>query len=243
MPRTPGVNHWRFGDEGLDTERVYGRMLVGMDRPLLVRRAITLSLASIVVNAITGGSAVVAAVSSGSLALLGFGFDAVIDSVASVALFWRFRIERSSPARAERVERIAETIMGAVLLTLAAYLAVMSVRALLEGGHPQPTTIGTTLLVVSVLVLPPLARAKYLVARRLDSGALRADSLLTAVTSVLALIAIAGLLLSSVFAIRWADAVGALVVAAILAREGRSSFAVRHKIGAPDSETSRRGHA
>lgn len=89
-------------------------MLLGMDRPLLVRRAITLSLASIVVNAITGGIAVIAALSSGSLALLGFGFDAVIDSVASVALVWRFRIERSSAARAERVERIAETIIGAV---------------------------------------------------------------------------------------------------------------------------------
>lgn len=119
----------------------------------------------------------------------------------------------------------------------------MSLRALLEGARPEPTTIGTALLVLSVVILPPLARAKYLVARRLDSGALRADSLLTAMTSVLAVIALAGLVLSSAFAIGWADAVGALVVAVILAREGRSSFAVRHKIGGADSEATRRGHA
>ena len=200
-----------------------------MDRSDLLRRAILLSVASIVLNAITGGVAVVAALSSGSLVLLGFGFDAVIDSAASVALVWRFRIERSSPARAERVERLAETVIGAVLLLLAGYLAVMSVRALLQGDHPEPTTIGSALLVASVVLLPPLARAKYLVARQLDSGALRADSLLTAMTSLLAVIALVGLVLSSAFGIGWADAVGALAVTVILVREGRSSFAARNR--------------
>ena len=202
-----------------------------MERPALVRRAIGLSVASIVVNAMTGSIAVVAALSSGSLALLGFAFEAVIDSAASVALVWRFRIERTSPSRAERVERIAEASVGAVLLLLAGFLAVMSVRALAERGRPEPTTLGIALLVVSVVVLPPLARAKYVVARQLDSGALRADSLLTALTSALAAIALVGLVLSSTFGIGWADAVAALLVAAILAREGRSSVAVRHRIG------------
>jgi divalent metal cation (Fe/Co/Zn/Cd) transporter len=200
-----------------------------VDRSDLLRRAVQLSVASIVINAITGGVAVVAALSSGSLALLGFGFDAVIDSAASIALVWRFRIERSSPERAERVERLAETTIGAVLLLLAGYLAVMSVRALLQGIHPEATTIGVALLVGSAVLLPPLARAKYLVARQLDSGALRADSLLTAMTSLLAVIALVGLVLSGAFRIGWADAVGALAVTAILAREGRSSFAVRRR--------------
>lgn len=200
-----------------------------MDRHALLRRAILLSVASIALNAFMGSIAVVAAMSSGSLALLGFGFDAVIDSAASVALVWRFRIERASPHRAERVEQIAETIIGAVLLLLAAYLAIMSVRALLDGTHPEPTPIGTALLVASVVLLPPLARAKYLVARQLDSGALRADSLLTGMTSLLAVIALAGIALSTTLGIGWGDAVGALLVALILAREGRSSFAVRHQ--------------
>ena len=202
-----------------------------MERPALVRRAIGLSVASIVLNAMTGSIAVVAALSSGSLALLGFAFEAVIDSAASVAIVWRFRIERTSPSRAEQVERIAEASVGAVLLLLAGFLAVMSVRALAERGRPEPTTLGIALLVVSVVVLPPLARAKYVVARQLDSGALRADSLLTAMTSALAVIALVGLVLSSTFGIGWADAVAALLVAAILAREGRSSVAVCHRIG------------
>jgi divalent metal cation (Fe/Co/Zn/Cd) transporter len=200
-----------------------------MDRSDLLRRATLLSVASIALNALMGGIAVVAALSSGSLALLGFGFDAMIDSAASVALVWRFRIETTAPHRAERVEQIAETVIGAVLLLLAAYLAIMSVRALFEGTHPEPTLIGAALLGASVVLLPPLARAKYVVARRLGSGALRADSLLTAMTSLLAVIALAGLVLVIALGVGWADAVGALAVAVVLAREGRSSFAVRHQ--------------
>lgn len=198
-----------------------------MDRTTLVRRAIWLSIASIVVNAVTGGIAVVVAASSGSLVLLGFAFDAVIDSAASVALVWRFRIEGSEPDRAARVERTAETVIGAILLVLAGYLVVMSVRALLLGSRPEPTTIGSALLLVSILLLPPLARAKFVTAKRLGSGALRADSLLTAMTSVLALIALVGLVLSGSLAVHWADAVGALVVALVLAREGRAAFGAR----------------
>ena len=207
-----------------------------MDRPALLARAIRLSFASIALNAVMGGLAIGAALLSGSLALLGFGLEAVIDSAASVALVWRFRTERSSPDRAERVERAAETVIGAVLLLFAAYLAVLSVRAIAVGEHPEPTTVGLMLLIASVVLLPPLARAKYVVARDLGSGALRADSLLTAITALLAVIALAGLVLSSAFGLGWADAVGALVVALILAREGRSSFAVRNRVGKAGQE-------
>jgi divalent metal cation (Fe/Co/Zn/Cd) transporter len=203
-----------------------------VERTQLVRRAIRLSLASILLNAILGGIAVAAALLSGSLALLGFGFEAMIDSAASVALVWRFRIERSSPESAERVERIAETILGGVLVAVAGYLAVMAVRALALGLHPEPTTVGTVLLLVSVLMLPPLARAKYETARLLGSGALRADSILTGLTALLGLVALIGLVLSTSFGLHWVDAVGALVVAGVLAREGWASLTARNRIAA-----------
>jgi hypothetical protein len=79
-----------------------------LNRDQLVSRAIRLSVLSIVLGAAMGATAIVAALTGGSLSLLGSGFDAVVDSTASFALVWRFAIEARQPHRAERVQKIAE---------------------------------------------------------------------------------------------------------------------------------------
>lgn len=193
-------------------------------RERLLRRAIALSVLSIVINGLAGGTAIVVGLTSGSLSLLGFGFDAAIDSAASVALVWRFSIETRQPHRAERVEQIAESIVGAVLLVFAVYLGWNALHALIDQTHPQATVAGTILLLFSLVLLPPLALVKYRVARAMASGALRADSLLTGIAALLALVSLAGLGLAEGFGLTWADAVGALVVTAILVREGWTSL-------------------
>ena len=189
-----------------------------------LRRALALSAISVAWSGIAGSIGIYGAISGGSLALLGFGVDAVIDSAASVALIWRFLVETRQPERAHRVERIAERVVGVALVALALYLAAGSLRSLAAHADPQVLPASLALLIASVLVLPPLAFAKYRVAARLGSGALRADSVLTAVAAVLALITLASLVLSSVFGLWWADAVAALIVAAIVVREGWGSL-------------------
>jgi divalent metal cation (Fe/Co/Zn/Cd) transporter len=189
-----------------------------------LRRAVALSVLSIVINGIAGGAATVVGLGSGSLSLLGFGFDAAIDAVASMALVWRFSIEAREPPRAERVERMAEGIVGSILIVLAVYLGLSAIRALITASHPEPTIVSTALLVFSVVALPPVAIAKYRVARNLASGALRADSVLTGVAALLALIGLVALWMSDAFGLTWADAIGALIGAAILIREGSGSL-------------------
>lgn len=193
-----------------------------MDRDRLLNRAVLLSVASIGVSAIVGTAAVVVALATESLSLLGFGADAVIDSAASVVLVWRFRTEVRQPHRADRIEEVAERLVGGVLLVLAAYLAVSAVNALLTGSHPDISLPRTLLLVVGIVALPPLAIAKHRAASALGSAALRADSILTAVAGALAGIGLVAIALSEV--VPWGDAVGALVVAAIVGREGLSAL-------------------
>jgi divalent metal cation (Fe/Co/Zn/Cd) transporter len=193
-------------------------------RPVDLRRALALSAISVAWSGIAGSIGIYGALSGGSLALLGFGVDAIIDSAASVALIWRFLVETRQPERAHRVERIAERVVGVALVALALYLAAGSLRSLAAHADPQVSAASLALLVASVLVLPPLAFGKYRVAARLGSGALRADSVLTGVAAGLALITLASLVLSSVFGLWWADAVAALIVAAIAVREGWGSL-------------------
>jgi divalent metal cation (Fe/Co/Zn/Cd) transporter len=191
-----------------------------------LRRAVALSALSIAWSGVAGSLAIYAAVASGSLSLLGFGVDAVIDAVASAALIWRFTGESRRPEHAHRFERTAERMVGLALMALALYLAFGSVRSLAVQSHPEPTSASVALLLASAVVLPLLAAAKFRVAARLGSGALRADGVLTAAAALLAFISLASLVASSALGLWWADAVAALIVAVIVLREGWSSLAL-----------------
>lgn len=195
-----------------------------MNRERLLERAFLLSAVSVAISGVAGGFAVAVGLASGRLSLLGFGFDAAIDAVASVVLLWRFRIEARHPARAERAERLAERVVGGVLIVLGLYLGISTIQALVGDSHPASTPIGLAISLVSVILLPPLSLAKSRVAASLGSRALRADSILTAVAAALALIALAGFAATEWLGITWADAVGGLVIAVVLLREGASAF-------------------
>jgi divalent metal cation (Fe/Co/Zn/Cd) transporter len=194
------------------------------DRGTDLRYAIGLSVLSILWSGIVGSIAVYAAWVTASLSLLGFGADAVLDSIVSVVLVWRFVTETRQPQRAERVERAAERLVGLALIALALYLAFGAVRALAAQTHPQPSVVGLALLLGSAAVLPLLALAKFRVAARLDSRALRGDSILTAVAALLAGISLVSLAASDLLGLWWADAIAALIVGAIVLREGWSSL-------------------
>jgi divalent metal cation (Fe/Co/Zn/Cd) transporter len=196
-----------------------------------LRLALRLSGLSILWSGVAGCFAIYAAIASGSLSLLGFGADAVIDSVASVVLVWRFLVEARQPHRADRVERAAERVVGLALIALAVYLAVGALRNLAARADPEASTASLALLLASAVVLPPLAVAKYRVARRLESGALRADSILTAVAALLAVISLASLAASLALGLWWTDAVAALVVGAIVLREGWRSLGPASLLG------------
>lgn len=203
-------------------------------RPGLLGQALALSGISVAWSGVVGAIAVSEALSGGSVSLLGFGADAAIDAAASVALIWRFWIERSDAARAQQVEEVAERILGYVLLIAAGVVALGAVRSLLLGGEVEGSDVAVWLLVASLVVLPPLAFAKRRVGRALSSNALRADAFLTGAAAVLAVVSLGGLLATTTLGIDWADPIGALAIAALIAREGLG--AERVSAEGPDEE-------
>jgi divalent metal cation (Fe/Co/Zn/Cd) transporter len=198
--------------------------LAVLDRPALLRRAKLLSWLSVALSGLVGVTAVVIGLVSDRLSLLGFDFDASVDSIASIELLWRFTIETSHPHRAERAEEIAECVVSVVLIVLATYLTIGALQALASGAHPGTSTVAIAISIVSLVILPPLALAKRRVARALESGALRADSTLTGIAAMLALISLLAYVVTENLGIAGADAIGGLVVAAVLVREGLSAF-------------------
>jgi len=176
-------------------------------------------------NVVVGSAAIATAVATGSLALIGFGLNAVVDSSASAILIWRFHAEESGQfERAQRAEDFALRVAGIAFILIALYLAVQATRSLASGSHAKATVFGIAEAAASVVLLPFLARAKYTLARRLGSQGLRADSLLTWSGTALAGAALVALLLRRAFGWWWTDPAAALAIAALLADQGRRTL-------------------
>ena len=133
----------------------------------------------------------------------------------------RFSLHREvDPSRREHAERIAVRVVGWSFLTLAAYIVVDAGHALLVHDVPAKSLPGLIITVLSVIVMPVLARAKRRVAQALGSRALVADAKQTSLCAYLSVIVLAGLLLNALFGWWWADPVAALAMVPIIAKEG-----------------------
>jgi divalent metal cation (Fe/Co/Zn/Cd) transporter len=189
------------------------------ERGALVRRGLWLNYATIGYNALEAVVSIAAGLVSGSVALVGFGFDSAIEVTAAGAAQWRLRADLD-PGRRERVERMALRVIGWSFLALAAYVSYESAETLWRGDQPERSVLGLAILVLSVVVMPLLARAKRRVARGLASRALEADATQTSLCAYLSVIALTGVALNAVVGWWWADPAAALAMVPIIAREG-----------------------
>jgi len=174
-------------------------------------------------NVIEGLVAIAAGIASGSIALIAFGADSVVETISGLVLIWRLRSEERGhldEVEVERVERRAERLVGVSFLILAAYVAFESIRTLLTAEAPDASPVGIILTAVSIAVMLWLAREKLLTGRALGSRALIADSKQTRACWYLSAVTLAGLGLNALLGWWWADPLAALAIAVLLVREG-----------------------
>ena len=193
--------------------------IVDVNRSQLVRRGRYLEYFTIGYNSLEGLIAVGAGLLAGSIALVGFGFDSLIEVTSGVVLLWRLHADVDETRR-ERVEAISLRLVGICFIVLALYVIHDSVESLLRRQTPDESLIGIVLAAVSLVVMPLLVRAKRRVARGINSGALMADSKQTELCTYLSAILLGGLLLNALFGWWWADPVAALIMVPIIAKEG-----------------------
>jgi divalent metal cation (Fe/Co/Zn/Cd) transporter len=155
-----------------------------------------------------------------SIALVGFGIDSLIESVSGSILLWRLQSHHAD----QRREQLALRLVGVSFFLLAAYVAFDAAKSLRQHEPPHVSVVGIVLSVVSLIVMPLLARAKRRVATRLQSRALEADSRQTSLCAYLSAILLGGLVLNALFRWWWADPVAALIMVPIIAREGVEAF-------------------
>lgn len=96
--------------------------------------------------------------------------------------------------------------------------------SLLGLGEAEPSPVGITLAIVSLVVMPGLSWFERRTGLELGSASAVADSKQTLICAYLSAALLVGLVLNAVFGWAWADPLAALVIAAFAVREGREAW-------------------
>jgi divalent metal cation (Fe/Co/Zn/Cd) transporter len=167
-------------------------------------------------NSLEGLIAIVAGAIAGSISLVGFGIDSLVEVTSGAALLWRM----SSHEEEERREHLSLQIVGGCFLALAIYIAYEAIKSLVRRAAPERSVVGIVLACLSLVVMPLLSHAKHKIGAALNSSAMRADARQTEFCTYLSAILLAGLLSNASLGWWWADPAAALFMVPIIAREG-----------------------
>jgi divalent metal cation (Fe/Co/Zn/Cd) transporter len=192
-------------------------------RAAAIHRGLSLEYFTVAWNLLEAAVALASGALAGSIALISFGLDSLIEVSSGGILLWRLHADQDEQRR-ERVERNALKLVGSSLVLLAAYVTGDSVLSLVRREAPERSLPGIALAIASLLAMPLLARAKRKVASALGSSALQADSRQTDICAYLSAILLLGLLLNAAFGWWWADPVAGLAMVPLIAYEGSEAL-------------------
>ncbi len=191
------------------------------ERTPLERRARILAWVGVAWHVVEFAIALAAGVAAGSIALIGFGADSLIEAVAGFVVLWLFTGRRIG---SQSAERRAQQAISATFFILAAYVSVEATRTLVAGNHPQASWVGIGLAAFTALTMPLLARAKRHVGHQLNSSAAVKEASQTSLCAYLSIALLIGLGANAVLGWWWADPLTALAIAAVAVKEGRESW-------------------
>ncbi len=190
-----------------------------VDQSHLRRLAVLLATATITWNIIEAGVSLTAGAAVGSVALITFGIDALIEVGSASVVLWQYSGHDSDARSHAALKAIAVSFFA-----LAAYAATRGVFDLATGHQPDASAAGIAIAALSLVVMPLLAVQKRRVGRDLNSSTVMADSAQTVLCTYLSAALLAGLAFNAAFGWWWADPLVALVVAALAIAEGREAW-------------------
>jgi divalent metal cation (Fe/Co/Zn/Cd) transporter len=193
----------------------------GAERARLERRARLLAWGGIAWHVVEFAIAIGAGVVAGSIALIGFGADSLIEALAGFVVLWLFTGARLG---AHSAERRAQQLIALCFFVLAAYVGAESVHALIDGKHPDVSWVGIGLAAFTAVTMPMLAYAKRDVGNRLHSSATVKEASQTTLCAYLSVALLVGLLAVALAGWWWADPLAAIFIAGVAVKEGRESW-------------------
>lgn len=199
-----------------------------MNNAMEIRYGLRLEATSIVWMAVEAVVSIVAGVVAGSLLLVTFGADSIIELMSAVVLFHRlwqqYRARHADEAVLEALERRAGRISGYLLYALCIYVVLQAVWGLTHQHRAETSFLGMAVAIAAAVGMPILAKAKRRVADRINSPALRADAMETFTCGYLSWVLLAGLAANALLHWWWLDAAASLVIVPLLLREAKEAI-------------------
>ena len=176
---------------------------------------------------------------AGSVALVGFGLDSIVESLSGGVLIWRLhQHKRVSEEQEERIEFIAVRLVAVTFVLLGLYVLFESLVSLgvpellgvperisfLHRDEPGISIPGIAVAVASLIVMPIIAYLKKKTGKEIGSKALVADAKETLVCAWLSAALLGGLALNALFGWWWADPAAGLIITAFLFKEGAEQW-------------------
>jgi divalent metal cation (Fe/Co/Zn/Cd) transporter len=196
--------------------------------PSDLRRAYRLEYLTIGWNGAEGVAAIAAGSIAGSLALVAFGLDSVIEVFSAVVVLTELRGHHKHVEEGHGSERAFLRLIGLSFFALATYVFVAASYHLASKARPEHSIPGIVLTATAFVTMSLLARAKHRLGHRINSLPLIADSRETRLCSLLSLVTLAGLVLNAAFGWWWADPVAALGIGFLAVAEGLEALTGTH---------------
>lgn len=196
-------------------------LLTRSERERLERRARALAWGGNGWHLVEFAVAIGAGIAAGSIALVGFGADSLIEALSGLVIVWLFTGSRIG---SQQAERRAQQLIAASYLVLALYITAESAQTLTGSHHPAVSRVGIGLAAFTAATMPLLARAKKTVGRKLNSSATVSEAGQNTICAYMSVALLTGLLLNALAGSWWADPAAALVIAAFAVHEGRESW-------------------
>jgi len=187
----------------------------------LHKKALSLEYLTVGYNIVEAIASILAGRLAGSIALVGFGLDSIVESLSGFVLICRLKKHGTvSQEEEEKIETRASRFVGITFFILGAYVLLESVKKIVLREIPDPSLFGIIIALVSLIIMPLLASAKHRIGKQLGMASLVADSKETFVCAVLSAALLVGLLTHYFFHFWLSDPIVGLLIVAFLFREG-----------------------
>ncbi len=195
-----------------------------MNKEKLYKKALLLSYFTVGYNVVEGIIAIALGFFTGSVALMGFGFDSFIESLSGGVMVWRFSSHVLTDAEEEVIERKAQKLIAVAFFVLGIYVLIESIKDLMLQEPSEPSLFGIGVAFVSLMIMPALIYLKTKVSKELNSKSLSSDSKQALICMMMSAALLISLGLNYLFGLWWIDPITGLFFVVVLWKEGYESF-------------------
>jgi divalent metal cation (Fe/Co/Zn/Cd) transporter len=188
--------------------------------------AIRIEVVTVLWMIVEAGLSIGAGIHAGSVALVAFGADSVIELVSAVTLLWRLDVEKREAhvTLVQAAENRAAWITGYALVALSLYIVIAAAHSLMEHESAESSAIGIAVSAAAVLIMPALGIRKRKLAKEINSAALRADAACSLTCGYMAAALLVGLAVNALTGWWWIDSVVSLALLYWLIPEAKEAF-------------------